>query len=251
MRRSFVRAFVITALALFAPAGSISSANEPPTPTDVEVAPAGTTGADRPPVAIRAVDQNVREILAARQVQTRPRSPGVGSYLRDVGMTASRWLSGWIEGLAPELIGVGRWLSGLDPVWFWLALLGLGAWLAVRVLRARPAPSSDRSGSVSAGAEPTVAARPVTAGERVAAIEASLEAGDMPATLEALWWWLAGQLGYATADPSWTSRELVTRAERPDLLPWVRRLDGLIYGPTVPTETAVRGFWQSLRGAFG
>ena len=80
-------------------------------------------------------------------------------------------------------------------------------------------------------------------------LERRLARGDVPAALEALWWWLAGRLEAPAAEASWTTRELVVRAGRRDLLRLVMPLDRLLYGAGQPSEGEVRGLFASLRGA--
>ncbi len=78
-----------------------------------------------------------------------------------------------------------------------------------------------------------------------------LEAGDVSAAVEALWWWLASGLVADRAEPSWTSRELVARAGRQDLLADVRRLDRMMYGAARPSADDVSRLWSDLREAVG
>ena len=73
----------------------------------------------------------------------------------------------------------------------------------------------------------------------------------MTASTEALWWWLAGVLVGDRAEASWTSRELVARAGRRDLLADVRRLDRLMYGAGRRRIEDVRDLWRALRTAVG
>ena len=61
-------------------------------------------------------------------------------------------------------------------------------------------------------------------------LERHLRHGDAAAATMALWWWLAGRLVGDRAKASWTSRELVHRAGRRNLIPAVRRLDHMLYG---------------------
>ncbi len=78
-----------------------------------------------------------------------------------------------------------------------------------------------------------------------------LETGDVAAATQALWWWLAGRLAADRAEPSWTSRELVVRAGRHDLLTDVRRLDRMIYGLRRPSPGELRRLWGDLREVVG
>jgi hypothetical protein len=82
-----------------------------------------------------------------------------------------------------------------------------------------------------------------------AELERRLAAGRSAEALEAVWWWLARSLAGSRALPDWTSRDLVSRAGRPDLAVLVRRLDALIYGPHRPAPEDVRGLMDRLEEA--
>jgi hypothetical protein len=75
-----------------------------------------------------------------------------------------------------------------------------------------------------------------------AEIERLLAAGDVPGALEALWWWFASRVTDGDVDPSWTSRELLTRCDRLDLAPLGHALDRLLYGARRPDGAEVRLF---------
>ncbi len=85
----------------------------------------------------------------------------------------------------------------------------------------------------------------------LATLENRLAAGDLSGALEAAWWWLARSLAAERVDPAWTSRELLEqahleRSRRRQLLPIVRQLDTLVYGPRPPRADEVRGFADQL-----
>jgi hypothetical protein len=73
-------------------------------------------------------------------------------------------------------------------------------------------------------------------------VERRLAAGDVTAALEALWWWFASRVTEGDVDPSWTSRELLARCDRPDLAPLGHALDRLLYGARRPDGAEVRLF---------
>jgi hypothetical protein len=50
-------------------------------------------------------------------------------------------------------------------------------------------------------------------------------------------------------DPSWTSRELLVRAGRPDLGPWAAALDRMTYGPRRPAAGDLRELVDALESA--
>jgi hypothetical protein len=73
-----------------------------------------------------------------------------------------------------------------------------------------------------------------------AEIEARLASGDVAGALEAFWWWLASSLSLESAvDASWTTRELLAKARRRELLGLGARLDVLMYGPRIPSSDDV------------
>ena len=78
-------------------------------------------------------------------------------------------------------------------------------------------------------------------------IESRLEGGDVAGALEALWWWLAASLTVNEAiDESWTTRELLVRARRPELLRAGFGLDALMYGRTSPSVADVGACLERL-----
>lgn len=82
-----------------------------------------------------------------------------------------------------------------------------------------------------------------------ALLEERLRAGGISDALEAVWWWLAASVSRGPVDPSWTSRELLLRAGRPDLGPWAAALDRMTYGARRPDAEAVRGLVHALESS--
>jgi hypothetical protein len=80
-------------------------------------------------------------------------------------------------------------------------------------------------------------------------LEERLRAGGIAEALEAAWWWLAASVSRGPVDPSWTSRELLVRAGRPDLARWAASLDRMTYGPQRPALDDVRRLVHSLEAA--
>ena len=117
-----------------------------------------------------------------------------------------------------------------------LAALLIGRLVLARV-RSRARPKAE-AGAVTAGAGPAPLPRDA-AGWR-AELERRLAEGSVPEALEAAWWWLARSVAGEKAEPDWTSRDLVARSSRPDLIPLVRRLDAFIYGPRQPAAEELR-----------
>jgi hypothetical protein len=109
--------------------------------------------------------------------------------------------------------------------------------------RRRPAPLPR-----DAAAE-TLEAAPRDPGAWRALLEERLRAGRIAEALEAAWWWLAASVSRGPVDPSWTSRELLVRAGRPELGPWAAALDRMTYGPRRPAAEDVRGLVDALDAA--
>ena len=82
-----------------------------------------------------------------------------------------------------------------------------------------------------------------------ALLEERLRSGGIAEALEAAWWWLAASVSRGPVDASWTSRELLVRAGRPDLGRWAAVLDRMTYGPQRPEAEDVRGLVDALEAA--
>jgi hypothetical protein len=124
-----------------------------------------------------------------------------------------------------------------------LLLIVRALWLRLRRPRARR-----ETGELAAKPAPPPTAGLDAAGWR-AELERRLAGGRVAEALEAAWWWLARSLAGDRVEPDWTSRDLMARAQRPDLLPLVRRLDGLTYGPRRPALDDVRSLIGRLEEA--
>lgn len=170
-------------------------------------------------------------------------SPGAGEYVRDTIIYSLTRFFGWLE----EMSGAFGWLNwDLVRIALTGLLLALVGWLLFRVVRRFLANRTEVVGDGHVAVE--TPRRPAPASRDWAEeLRRRLEAGDVASALEALWWWLATQVGVPDADPSWTSRELLLHAGRGDLRRPVRRLDHMIYGPEAPAIVDVREFWHGLR----
>lgn len=80
--------------------------------------------------------------------------------------------------------------------------------------------------------------------------EERLGRGETLPALQALWWWFALSASPEGVDPAWTSREVLVRAGRDELVPVARVLDRMIYGPLPPREPEVRALLAEMEGAF-
>lgn len=204
-------------------------------------------------VAARGDAALAERIVADLGVATDPATAvdaGVTAYL---GHLTSRLVRAVAEGLfglldaVPLPPGGSRALAwGLGLAAATLVILGV-----VRVLRRRrrrsPGAAAEAPEVVPGTAEERVAADRDAAGWR-GEIDSLLAAGRAGEALSALWWWLARILAGEGADPSWTGRELLERAGRPELLPQVRRLEAFTYGRRRPEPSDLRRLVAEIEG---
>jgi hypothetical protein len=214
------------------------------------VSPARADDGPRQPRAAAADHELLESIVREDGIESvRPR-PRLGHYLADLASAFFRWLRGLLEFLAPGVGSLAAWVVRLG----WLiVVIVLGVILLISALmalqralqrRRRAAPEA-RAGLPTEDIRPDVGTRP----DWEARLAGHLRRGDVSAALEALWWWLACRLIATEVDPTWTSRELMLEAERPDLLPRVRVLDRMMYGAEPPAAEDVNRFWGELREA--
>lgn len=196
-------------------------------------APAGSVPAWRFAAARRDVLENV---LAQTRVARSPARASVAAYLDAWSEAFTRWLSHLFSGQAALLEGVGKGLLAVT-VLVVAAALAIAVLTIVRAVRRR-----GRAGALAPESAAAHAGRSVPAPDVAAwrlEILARLGRGDVTAALEALWWWLARSLAGGGADPSWTTRELLVRVRRPDLLDLAGDLDILMYAPSRPAPADV------------
>ena len=212
-------------------------------------------GAGEAPVPRQADPEALERVMAESRAETASTPPGLTLYVRDAATAVSQWLVGLLERYLPGFGRFAGWILEVVPaILYGLLALLLGILLARLARRwwrgrapAEPSPvttlpgpgADDRSRRDAAWWEGELRRR--------------LHRGELGAALEALWWWLARVLETAPSDVerSSTSRELISRAGRPDLRPLVGRLDRLIYGPDAPTAEELRRMFGDLREAVG
>ncbi len=193
-----------------------------------------------PAFAFRTADPDlVRRVLSETGVVREPSGPSLVGYVSAWGEALARWISDFFsarpelaQGIvtAMELVAIGVVAA---------AAVLLMVLLVRKLTRRRPATPRD-SPAWSRIAEPSAAAALDRSAWR-SEFEARLARGDVAGALEALWWWLAASLAPGSpVDASWTTRELLTRARRPELLGLSAALDVLMYGRTVPTPGDLR-----------
>lgn len=170
-------------------------------------------------------------------------SPGLTEYFRDTILYGVFRFFEWLERVSAHFAWLNWSLVQVVLTGMLLVLVGWFLFLLLRRILSRPRrePGDGRL-VVEAPRRPSSVSR-----DWAATLQACLQRGDVAGALEALWWWLATQVGVPDADPSWTSRELLGHAGRSDLRRPVRRLDHMIYGPEPPDAEHVGKFWRDLR----
>lgn len=199
------------------------------------------------------VEQALRESGAATD------RPGLGAvdYFADLGQAFARLISWVIENLIDAAGGAvsADFLIGALGIFFAVAVL-VAVFLLLRLWLRRPRPQ--RPVELAPGAAATELAPGM---DWEAEVEARLSRGEIRPALEALWWWLADRLAdrpdgegrkkAAEPEASWTTRELVQRSGRRDLLRVVGPLDRFLYSDSRPSAADVRGLLGHLRAALG
>jgi len=176
----------------------------------------------------------VERVLAETGVERVVPPPGWTGYLQVlVDAVTERFFSP----IGQTLAGARGWFGPIATIVVAVAVV-LVVWLFLASLARRRtdrAPASD--------VRRTAAAPPSPQDARAwrEALERRLESGQVGPALEALWWWLACALiGAGAAERSWTSRELVARAGRPEVAGPARELDRWLYGPRRPQVPEIR-----------
>ena len=211
---------------------------------------AGLLGAQQSPYPepSPADAEQLRQVVEEHRVETSTPSPGITLYLSDAMIAILFRIGEFIDRFMPEL---GVFNTAITWVGARLIILLAGLVLLlvlVQILRRwwrhhrlhdepeTPFRELPRTGSVAGRSREDWAEE----------LRRQLERRDVAAALAALWWWLACALLPSEVDPAWTSRELISRAGRPDLRSPVRRLDRMIYGADPPTVDDLRRFWHEL-----
>ena len=199
--------------------------------------PENLPGADTVPVGDRPL---LEQLVEDGGVLTETPRPRLSEYVVDVVNGVLLRISEWLFGagsLDDTALRVVQWMIAVIVV----LLAAMLFWRWLRWWRGRARVRIERPLDV-------VALEPAAVDvDWRAELEVRLEGGDAAGALEALWWWLAVRLEQVEAEASWTTRELVHRAGRRDLLPLVRRWDRLVYGGGEPDIDGVRGLWSGLR----
>ncbi|HPC82230.1 MAG TPA: hypothetical protein P5234_02760 [Thermoanaerobaculaceae bacterium] len=204
---------------------------------------ASLAGAAPPPVGPGRGDAElVARLQQEGHVATAVPEPGVRDWVAAFATQSGRRLFSLLPAM-PWLRSERLW-QGVGHVALAVAILAFVwlAWSGLQRLSARPPRSPDFD--VSAVPQGLVPRRGAAAWK--AAAEEELAAGRARAALGALWWWVAESLLSGRAELSWTSRQLVSEARRPDLRPALDALDGLLYGPGEAGVEQVRTLAREL-----
>ena len=203
--------------------------------TIVHIAPVGSTS-----LAPGRADLNVlREVFARTQAARTASGPRLGSYLQALAAALVRWIAHALR-TRPELsesIAAAVNVAAVALLAAVLSVLAIWLWRRLAPRRSAPAgaepPSEWRSSADSATAT-------WDRSRWRSRIDELLSEGDLAGALEAVWWWFAASLDLDGAiDTSWTTRELLRRAGRPELSRAATSLDVLMYGRRVPSPADV------------
>lgn len=208
------------------------------------------TPASPPPEIIawptRTADHELlRRLLEQERIAGTSPGPDWSDYLVNLARAALSAL----ERLLSPLAGLGLPMETIATVLLVLLAATVVALATIGVMRLM------RRRRLSADAETAVGpAEPLPPSPRDpdawrALLEERLRAGGIAEALEAAWWWLAASVSRGPVDPSWTSRELLVRAGRPDLGRWAAVLDRMTYGPRRPGAEDVRSLVDALEAA--
>lgn len=189
--------------------------------------------------------ETLRGVLERTRVVRTPSGPRLGSYVEALGAAFVRWIG--------RLLGSGRFgdrvvlavqIAALAIVATVASFLAVSLWRWIRSQRGSGAAAPPRLDWRTEGRADAVV---LDRAQWKARLEQRLAAGDLAGALEALWWWFAASLEFDGAvDPSWTTRELLRRARRPELSAAAASLDLLMYGPRSPAPGDVTACLASL-----
>jgi hypothetical protein len=192
----------------------------------------------------------LERVLRDSGVEQDPGRPGMADYMLVLTRALVERLQRATEPLA-GLLGPHASSFLLATKVFLMAVLGLLLFVLVRWILSRRTAGRQMPRTSAAPAIARSDREELARGLEAWAseLESHLQAGDVRGALKALWWWLARSLCGPDADPSWTSRELLDRARRPDLRSFAAAFDRLVYGRDAPRARDVRDLVGRLRSA--
>jgi hypothetical protein len=192
------------------------------------------------PAADRAL---LERILREGAVDTRIDPPAWQEWLRDVLVT-------FLERVANAF---GRRLPALPPgvaaALGWTIVALLVAAVALIVVRSVSGRAASRRAAAAPSLTPVAPQLPVPNVDWRSEAARRLAAGQAQAALEAAWWWFATAISGGPVDPAWTTREVLLRARRADLMPLGQRLDVWMYGGRRPGVADVALLLETIEAA--
>ena len=201
--------------------------------------PAAVSASTQAPLALHAADEGLlRRVFARHACRREPSGPVLTEYVGALARAFMRWLTDafHVRPSLAENLTLGVEIFAIAAVGLGLGLLAVAVLRRVRAFGGPRGPASPRLDWAEADGRPPALDRSAWRRE----IESRLKSGDVAGALEALWWWLAASLTVNEAiDESWTTRELLVRARRPELLRAGFGLDVLMYGRTSPSVADV------------
>lgn len=180
----------------------------------------------------------LHEVLTRTRVVRAPAGPHLGSYIQALAGALARWISRAFR-MRPDLSGdiaLAVDVAALGLLAAALSALAIGLWRRLAPRRTPPA--------AALSSEWQTVDRPASArwdrSRWRRRIDERLSSGDIAGALEAVWWWFATSLDLeGVIDASWTTRELLRRAGRPELSRAAAALDVLMYGRRAPSPAEV------------
>ncbi len=195
------------------------------------VAAAGVDGVD---------NQLIEEIYTQTNLAESQPAPGFGAYAGHLVREA-------LAALFPPLADRVSTFLNLST-WFWLAL-GAGALVTAIALllqgfsQRRVIHSEGKAAEIGVEFEQQPKYSPQ---EWIERHRRAMQAGDLAAALEALWWWVASVLSPPGLDSSWTTRQLTRFAGNDAIRIALRRLDELAFGTASADRSDVVALQSSL-----
>jgi hypothetical protein len=187
----------------------------------------------------------LQRVMEQERIARAEPGPEWSDYLVDLARAAFDAMPALLSPVRNALAGLGLETAAAVLLALLAALITALAVLAVLRLVRRGRPATLARDAVAPNMEPA----PRDPAAWRALLEERLRAGGVADALEAVWWWLAASVSRGPVDPSWTSRELLVRAGRPDLGPWAAALDRMAYGPGRPAAGDVRDLVDALESA--
>lgn len=193
-----------------------------------------------PALAPSRADLDVlHDVLTRTRVMATPAGPTFASYVQALAGGLARWISRALR-TRPDLsedLALAVEVAALALIAAALSALAIWLWRRLAARRNLPAAEGPRTEWQTA---PRTGTGTWDRSRWRSRIDDLLSSGDLAGALEAVWWWFATSLDLdGVIDTSWTTRELLRRAGRPELSRAAVVLDVLLYGRRVPSRAEV------------